>query len=420
MYGFDYGYEPATEGVASFFSAVMDKIREAGEKIKDWIDKVALKIKRFTNTTNAEQVRSDSADALKDIDEIGKNIVQILDGCNEQIDVLLLAWQKVGKSTTENDINYTEYLKSSAGSSRFGGTSTSTETKDGKPVYSRTSYEKSMSTPGGMDRISDEARKDSAKMTAWTNAKEKIAIELSKQKGLAEKTSAKLKGLAKYGPLTLKATKNGYDDLRAIFNANGQFGNSWKRVKVAAEWATGDIKNALNKVVAMYDVGIRATEAFGARLARGFVRDDNGEKMKKEDLKGVKGEYKNLNKIYKGNKSRSDISSKKDERAANLAGVTRDRSGLINDSGRFVAANKRLSEYEAGTDTKSRFGNGNESADYILERLYQVAYEDAKADIEYTQEALAFYDEMPGAYEFVEESADYEMGYDYDPLFDMV
>lgn len=400
MYGFDYELEPATEGIGSFFSMVLDKIKAAGEKIKDWIDQVALKIKRMTGRTSAEQSKKDSAEALKKIDDIGSKIADILDNCSTQINRLYEAFQKVAAGTETDKA----YRRGAPQSNQYGvnkgsveANRNSTAVKRGDKYYDITS---AMTAKGGMDKISSDFKSGSAELKDWENTKQSVALALASSKGDAEKVSADLKSLASYGPLGIDTTKKGYNKLREIFNANGTFGAQWKKVKIAAEWSTGTIKEALNKVVSMYDVGIRATDAFGARLTRGFVRNENGEKMKKEDLKGVKSTYKFANKVYAGNKSDRNIST--DRKAGNFRDTQFGRSG------------------KQSVDNASNFSTDLESANYVLDRIYQMAYEDAKEDIKLAQEALNIYDSIPGAYEFVEESVDPEFEMDYDPLYEQV
>ena len=422
MYGFDYGYEPANEGIGDFFSSVLEKIKAAGRKIKKWMDDVALKIRRMTGTTTAAEVKQDSKDAMKKIDDIGKNIADILIACNTQIQALYAAYSAVAK--TDAKVSKSAFKKTPGYSVSAGKSGNSefrtyksasdekedfayvTRTKDGKS----TNYDitENMKRRGGMDMIDKDLSSDSKEMKSWEKSKEQIALRLAEQKGKAEKVSADLKSLSSYGPLGVNTTKVGYNKLREIFNANGEFGNGWKSVKVAAEWSTGAIKEALNKVVSMYDVGIRATDAFGARLARGYVRKDNGEKMDKEDLNEVKSTYKFANKVIKGNKSERDISV--DRKSKNFGHYLTGHVGNADDM-------------RASVKSQTRDLIQEENVGYVLDRLYQVAYEDAKADLEYTQEALDLYDSIPGAYEFVEESYDAydeDFDYDYDPLHDMV
>lgn len=364
MYGFDYGYEPASEGIGNFFSMVMDKIRAAGEKIKEWASKVALKLKRMTGLTSKEQSVKDSSEATADITAIKDGVTAILNGCIAEFNTLFEGYKKVGKYT---EVSKTVTTTSDSIVDSNGNPATSTSTEKSKD------YSESFKARGGMDRIRDDAKNNSELMDEWKKTKRDVGEKLAKQEGEATKIQEKLKKLASYGPLGITATKNGYASLRAIFTANGDVGNKWKQIKIVAEWSTGFIRDSLNKVIAMYDVGIRATDAFGRRLTSGFFREDNGDKMKKEDRKGEMRTAKTLNKVYKSDDNRNISVNRKDEKFLNKMGV-------------------------------------EESA--LLDRLYAMAYEDAVANIDAANEA---YDSTPGYYTFADEcDDDYAYAYDVD------
>lgn len=253
MYGFDYELESANEGIGSFFSMVLDKIKAAGEKIKDLIDKVALKLRRMTGTTDAAQSTADSAEVTKKIEEIGTDIRDILAACSTQINILYEAYDAVGKGDEIKDTTIQAHKSTENGPVKYHTLKDDNNSRVAKRDGKYYDVTKSYKTSGGMNRIDKTISKDSSKMDTWDKAKREVALALAEQKGKAEKVSDNLKSLASYGPLGETATKNGYTQLRGIFSANGDFGNGWKKVKVAAEWSTGVIKEALNKVVSMYD-----------------------------------------------------------------------------------------------------------------------------------------------------------------------
>lgn len=369
MYGFDYELEPATEGIGSFFETVFKKIKDTAEKIKQFIKDVGLRIKRMVGAVTKEQSVADSNEVTTKIKEIGESIANILNLCSKEIDDLYAAYKEVGATKEVEDTKMDSDVN--------GNVVTTTE------KVKRTDF------TAGMGKLDSEKAKNSELMAKWDQAKQTIGANLAKQKGEAEKVSMKLKELNSYGPLGINATKNGYNELRSIFDANGKFGAGWKKIKIAAEWSTGYIKEALNKVVSIYDVGVRATDAFGRRLTRGFVRSDDGTKMDKADIKGTKSEYKELNKIYASNKSSRNISTK-----------------------------RKADNFEANRTAKVDIKYGGESANYVLDRIYQMAYEDAIEDIAARKAAIEAYDSVPGAYEFVEESVDPE--FVLDPEYDLV
>ena len=379
MYGFDYELEPATEGIGSFFETVFKKIKDTAEKIKQFIKDVGLRIKRMVGAVTKEQSVADSNEVTTKIKEIGDSIANILNTCSVEIDRIYAGYKKVGVSKVETGEG--SFVTSRSQNYNI------LEQDDTGAVTKSENFTDSYKKPGGMGKLDAEKMKDSKLAAEWESLKQDVGEKLAKQKGEAEKVSTKLKELNSYGPLGITATKNGYAALRKIFDANGNFGAGWKKIKIAAEWSTGYIKEALNKVVSIYDVGVRATDAFGRRLTRGFVRSDDGEKMDKADLKGIKSENKELNKIYASNKTTRNIGTKRKD-----ANFDATRTAKVNIT--------------------------NESASYVLDRIYQMAYEDAMDDIAAKNAAMEAYDSVPGAYEFVEESVDPE--FVLDPEYDLV
>ena len=364
MFDYTYDFEPATEGLGDFFTTVLNKIKESGKKIKEWIEKVARRIRQMTGTTTDDEVKEDSKEVEEKIGKIGENISSILEDCTTVISELFEEYQKYGKYKEKE---YKDYKDTS--DIVTGMANRRIRMKDGGGYKDFTdSYGR-----GGMNDL----RKDitDKEKKAWTETQQSAAMSLKEAYGKAEKVKDDLKSLSKYGQLTKSVTEKGYAELRDIFSANGKFGSQWKQVKAAAEWSTGKIREAFNKVVSVYDVGIRATDAFGKRLTSGSFRDEKGEKIKKSDkletMKGAKYEQG----VYKAyGKTTNTIKPTDKTRADYLA------------------------------------GKGNESA--ILDRLYQMAYQDAMEDIAAREEAMEFYDSIPGAYEFVEEG--YDPDFDYD------
>jgi hypothetical protein len=375
MYGYelDYGYEPATEGIGSFFDTVWQNIKNFAQWIKDKMADLKLKIQRMTGTTTDDQARKDSAEVTKKIKEISDGITTILDTCSTQIDELYDGYAKVAKGKS---IDKDEYKKETTVQAAQVGTG-----KNAK-YYS---YDDDFKARGGMNRTRKLSDAESAE---WNNLKQKLGEGFAKQGGAAEKIAADLKSLASYGPLTKSATISGYDSLRAIFTSNGEVGQKWKKIKIAAEWSTGFIKESLNKVVKMYDTGVRATQAFGKRLSGGNFRDDSGKKISANDKKETMSSYKTLNKVYN---DKDNFNLKVDRKSKDFFNRQFNSNNTSETFDKNIVAN-------AGAQ-------GNESA--LLDRLYQMAYEDAMNDIAEQQRAMEAYDMVPGAYEFVD-----DLGYD--------
>ena len=270
MYGYDYGYEPAMES-SSFFNAVKELIRNTQEKIKDFMEKVKTKLRRLMG--NKDQIVEDSARAREIIKNLGKDISELLDDCCKSIDALYVAY---------------------AGTSEKGTTTTDTDTT----IDLRA---------GKMDSF--KAKSDAAKKE-WNETKIHLGEKFSENAKNAEKIAKDIKELKSMGKLSYNATKEGYNELRRIFNANGTFGERWKKVQVAADWSTGGIKESLNKVVSLYKVGVNATNAFGNRLIAGFYSDESGDRLDKEERKANMRSDKNRIKIHKEEEGWNDISTK--------------------------------------------------------------------------------------------------------------
>ena len=387
MYGYelDYGYEPATEGIGSFFEMVWEKIKKFAEWIKDKMDELKLKIQRMTGATSDTQSTADSAEVKKKIEEISDGITTILDTCSTQIDKLYVGYAKVAKG---KEVSKDEFEKN-----KDGYRAQSTSDLDKAKFYS---YDDNFKAKNGMDRV----RKDlsDAEESEWKQLKQELGVEFAKQGGAADKIAADLKSLASYGPLTKSATEEGYKSLRDIFTANGTVGQKWKKIKIAAEWSTGFIKESLNKVVKMYDVGVRATQAFGKRLSGGNYRDESGKKIDKKDKKETMSSYKTMNKVY-NDKDNFDIRTNR--KAKDFLKVQRGGSAIP--SAGFTSNLIRSGVTQANPTKESA----------LLERLYDMAYEDVMNDLAEQQYAMEAYDAVPGAYEFVDDLG-YDPSLDYD------
>ena len=461
MYGYemDYGYEPATEGIKSFFESVLDMCRKAGQMIKEFLDKIAYALKKMVN--DPDTVKKESSKATAEIKKIGKDIKDLLDRATDDIDRLLGVWILYAKGK-----NIKDRQKGADAAEKGKHVMITNNTNGKKETYSGIDFSKQNGMDADLDHKAME--KDDALNREWDKAKASLGESFVKSERQATEISARLKGLSQYGRLTYNATKGGYDSLREIFDANGKFGDQWRKVQSAAEWSTGSIKVSLNKIVSMYKVGVSATQAFGRRLERGNVATNKGEAYSMKEKKGIMAEGKAMNRVYADYTTSRDITTgakskqRQDWAAAGNPPVDSSyggRNGLVMDDnvkelGRAAvragtaytstdfAKFKKEGAYAGWTkDQKKEFDNGSSSkkrqmmvtagwapanssvgyAGYALDKLYAAAYEDAYNDIQEQQYYKDVYDSVPGAFEFVEEDADYdayedEMIYDYDPL----
>ena len=367
MYGFDYSYEPAMEG-SSFFNAVKELIRETKEKIKDFMEKVKTKLRRLMG--DKDQIVEDSAEAQKIVKELGTKIESMLMTASGLIDKLYSAYEKFSDKSSKTEVKLSDTASAN-----------------------RTDY----SRYGGMDKFkaSSEGEGKDANAQAWREAKVSLGEAFAEVGKVAEECKDKLKDLQRMGKLSYEATRAGYDGLRKIFNANGKFDTEWKKVQVAADWSTGSIKESLNKVVSLYKLGVNATNAYGNRLIMGFYSDASGDRLEKEDRKAKMRSDRNRVKIHREEEDWNDISSKR-----------KDVKDSLKDGGRYRNTANNYTDEDRAAAKKAYAG---ESTDYILSRLYQVAYEDAQRDIAMADEYLAAYESVPGAFEFEDDFDDFDL-----------
>jgi DNA-binding ferritin-like protein len=237
------------------------------------MEKVKAKLRRLTK--NKDQMVEDTARAREIIKALGGKIKALLDDCGNAIDDIYKAFAK--NSKTAKDVE---------------GDDTT------KIIDARA---------GGMDKFK---AKDDASKKAWEEERIRLGKTFAEQGAEAEKIAKDIKELNSLGTLSYDATSQGYTELRDIFSANGKFGDGWKKVQIAADWATGAIKESLNKVISLYKVGVKATNAFGNRLIRGDYRDENGDKLEKEDRQAKMNADKNMVKLHREDKDQFNITTK--------------------------------------------------------------------------------------------------------------
>jgi prefoldin subunit 5 len=371
MYGFDYAYEPAYEATG-FFGAVRELIRNTREKIKDFMEKVKTKLRRLTN--NKDQIAEDSAEAIKIVDALSGKITELLSTVGKCIDDLYQTYERLSDESSKVDTGRTRETYDNGAN----GQTVRNEAKIHQTDFSR--Y-------GGMDKFK---AKDDASKKEWQKAKIDLGNRFSAAAKTAEECSKDLKELTSMGKLSYDATKHGYDGLRKMFDANNGVENSWKKVQVAADWSTGGIKESLNKVISLYKVGVKATNAFGNRLIAGNYRDDSGDRLEKEDRRDKMRADRNRIKIHREDEDYFDITTK--------------RKDLKDAAKADVDSNNKFRQKSSYTPSASV-----DSVGYILDRLYKVAYEDAMNEFDKRDEYLAAYESVPGAFEFVEDDCDLDL-----------
>lgn len=381
MYGYDYAYEPATEGLAEIGNWVTAKIQAAKDMIKKAIDAVKAKLRMMSG--KAENVKSNSSEATDLVDDIKDKTKEILKATVKEIADLYDAFdviaEKSEKSYTGEEIvgddnvarykdpdAFTKWKKENLSGASFNAGAPNNSRKDGKitTTYKGWSYGK-----GGMKKISKDATSEQLK--TWEEHKRNIGKNMAEQAEAAELVKADLKKLMSYGPLTKTATEHGYNGLREVFATNEEVMKQWRQVRTATEWSVGEIHKILSKIMNLYDVGIKAIDAFGKRLISGNYRQDDGTRYEGKDIKAAKARWK------------SETSLDKEART-------------------------KKSKWDSEFAQK-------ESAAYVLDRIYQAAYEDALEDIaeaEYYEQVLeSVPDYMPGFDDYLEDAEYYPDNY---------
>lgn len=405
MYGYELAYEPATEGIGSwfkdFFAKVARKIKDFGSWIKDTMRKIGLWIRRATNTQSKSETMKDASRAKTIINSLDSSITGILNACIDATRKLVDAFDKVKgykvMSDDERD-RYEEAQKKFAESGNLnkmrnngriiGGRNKDDEGEDDGWKEYTAAYGK-----GGMGVINKDATK--TQLDAWKKARADAMEVLAPQAGNAEEIRSKLQELTSLGALPLQATKDAYTTLSNIFSSNGKFGTQWNTVKTMHEWATDEVKSALGKIVSVYDMGVRATTSFGNRLISGKFRNEDGSKFKTDTRRQSDGS--------------TNAANTKNIRAKTAAEYRLRNQSLINNAAKLSSASNPLDRRNMLTAP----ANSSVGAE-LLDNIYQIAYEDAMNDIEHQQYVQEAYDAIP-EYEF-----DTYDDFTYDPDYDLV
>ena len=197
----------------------------------------------------------------------------------------------------------------------------------------------------GMGKLNKKADKDAVKN--WNESKVTLAKTFKEYAKTATEIRNDISSINSK-KLDVDSLKAGYKQLKDIFVSNQAFAKQWETVVMAHDWSTGKIRGYLGKVVKMYQTGVNAVNTYGKLLNKNNV---SSIKDYDSDVDG--------NAVEIGS---TDVKS--DAKAMNAKEIRNAKSG-------------------------------NESASRIIDRLYQMAYEDARADLEEEQELLAIYDSIP-------------------------
>lgn len=248
MYGYDaLLIDAANENITEFISfskKVLKIIKDAGALIKDFMTKIYHKIRLIV--APKEKVITSSMNAIILIDDIKTGVVSLIESCYLHIRKLRNLYIDFNNGTNEFKRDKT------------GNTSV-----------------RSMTTTGGLDIIPTDTNISVDDYRRWNEYKSEFAVLFKEHATNANTLKHKLREFLLM-PVSYDVLKSGYNAFKEIFNENGKFGNTWKTIIVASDWATGDIRSHLAKVVKLYQSGVMITNVLGKKLTAKMVRDSEG------------------------------------------------------------------------------------------------------------------------------------------------
>jgi hypothetical protein len=359
MYGYDY--TPATESISGWFknlvSTVGRKVKEVAEFLKKQIIELGKKIKLGkdyfpTIENNASHLLS----------SIFNNTYSIIFACSDAVEIMFAEYISVGKVTTTKDpytsVDDTFYILE--------------DRKFEKKHYSKSglTIQSVAIGQGNMqkgDNVSD---------ADWNKFQDKISELFELMHERADKIKQDLTELKDMPPLSYQTTVNCYKQLKSLYDANASYGRYWDKLRRANEFAdpNSKIKKALGKIVAMYNTGVNAAKAFAIRLNTGNFKNGNNKKYRKGDD------------IY--NKAKNDVKD---------IGEVSDKRAYKETDRAVYGTDRSIDEYR--DKLKAKFKPEETKESVMLSRLYDMAYEDARHDLEMQAEYIRAFESVPNAFD---------------------
>ena len=374
MYSFenDYDLYPANEGIgdaiSDFFDRVWEKIQEFGEKVKEWAEYIKDRIKyaiEHVLKTREERTAESNKTMATLVTRIEKHIETIQIG---SIDAINRVTQYVAavKSTGVVHDTFAGNIKGNPDEEL------NRRMREAKNMSSRDESERK-----GIRAIDDNMDGAFSKKASEALKEAKKCISGDKFEAVlrdAKRDIGQLKGI---NDADVNALKAAHKAMLEIFGNNGKYGQQWRRIMAFQKLATGEIKTLIGKVVKIYNIGMKCTQALASKIVRGkFAADGDTAK----ERCAYKKDQKALNKGYDKDTKKERITSKNYK---NDDGFLYNGEDQVKES-----AFMDMDAYQAG-----------------YEAAYEAAYRDA-------MESQEFYDSIPDAFEeFMSEQDDY--GYDY-------
>ena len=380
MYGFenDYDLYPANEGIgdmiSDFFERVWDKIKEFGEWVREQAEYIKNRIKyaiehvlksREERAAESSKTMADKVEIIKKgVDTIQTNAINCIDKVTAYVTAIKTGGAAISvrddKSIKEADMGketgrrLAENMKSMKNMSDISA-------DDRKFVREADSNTNNQTSKDLMKLLSEAKGEISGKNF------DKVLTDVKRAIG-------ELKAI---NDADITALKAAHSAMLEIFGNNNTYGQKWRRIMAFQKLATGEIKTLIGKVVKIYNIGIKCTQALASKVVKGKF---NAEGSTMKERATYKKEMRSYNKGYDKDTKKAKITSK----------------NYKNDDGFFYNGEDQVKE-SAFMDMDA-YQAGYEAA-------YEAAYRDA-------MEAQEFYDSIPDAFEeFMNEQDDY--GYDY-------
>lgn len=373
MYSFenDYDLYPANEGIgdaiSDFFDRVWEQIQNFGEKVKEWAEYIKDRIKyaiEHVLKSREERAVESSKTMTALVTRIKDNVTKI-------------------QSSAINAINKTtQYVKDIKSAGVDHDMINDATIERSKAIDERMKTAKNMSDISASEREAIRSRdktNDNAtsKSLMKTLSDAKAFISGAKFEAILRDTKRDIGQLKGINDADVSALKAAHSTMLDVFGNNNEYGKKWRQIMAFQKLATGEIKTLIGKIVKIYNIGMKCTQALASKVVKGKF---NAEGSTMKERANYKKEMRSYNKGYDKDTKKAKITSKNYK---NDAGFLYDGEDQAKES-----AFMDMDAYQAG-----------------YEAAYEAAYRDA-------MESQEFYDSIPDAFEeFMSEQDDY--GYDY-------
>ena len=383
MYSFenDYDLYPANEGIgdaiSDFFDRVWEKIQEFGEKVKEWAEYIKDRIKyAIEHVLKSREERAA---------ESSKTMAALVTRIKENVNKI--------QSSAINAINKTtDYVRAIKTAGVEHDMIDDSTIERNKAIDERMKTAKNMSDISASEREAIRSRdktNDNAtsKSLMKTLSDAKAFISGAKFEAILRDTKRDIGQLKGINDADVSALKIAHGTMLDVFGNNTEYGKKWRQIMAFQKLATGEIKTLIGKIVKIYNIGMKCTQALASKVVKGKY---NAEGNTMKERRAYKKEMRSYNKGYDKDTKKAKITSK----------------NYKNDSG-FYYDGEDMGTDKPSPSTDSAFMDMD-----AYQAGYEAAYEAAYRDAMESQE---FYDSIPDAFEeFMSEQDSYDDDYGYD------